>query len=613
MLHGNQIGRFELRRYLDRGGFGEVWIADDPARRETVALKLIRLESLDPEMAEAERRGSRLQQELARQIPAVAAIHEIGESSGFLYISMEYVEGRDLSEILKGGPLPVDRAVHLALQLCRILEASHEIPTEDGRRGVIHSDIKPANIRLQAEDRVRLLDWGVAKSLSWSRKQTRHVFGSVAYLSPERLARGEVDRHADLWAVGVVLYQMITGSLPFSGSTDEEVEWKIRNRQPPERLPDNCPPALRAIIVRCLAFEVERRYPSATALRADLEAFQEGQPLAPASPPDAGGGGATHRTAEEAPGRPPAGAPSRRGGGAQESSTGSPRRKGTAPAPQRRRFRPRRLVAAVAVLVLVLSQVLLLVVGREIHRDLTLATSPDLLDLTARYQGIGWLDPLDLAEVRRDLKAALLEEAEGVMTAYKVNAATTPEDWAEALRRLQAASDLDGGDDGVLARLRYCQGHLDRLEADRRPADAQRLLQRGVDRFKEAARLAPELPDAHLGLLQIYADERFSPFDLQKLQGAYDRAEDLHHEPGDRERKALAKGHIRAGMALYARAETEPSAPESAQLLVEARKQFNETLAKCGELTTSHDAEVCEEAAARVRMVSALLREAGFL
>jgi eukaryotic-like serine/threonine-protein kinase len=616
MLHGNQIGRFQLVRHLDRGAFGDVWLADDPDRKEAVALKLIRLESADPvqkEKVAAERQGSRLQQELASQVPAVAAIYEVGEAAGFLYIAMEYVDGPTLSEVLRPGPLPVDRAVHIALQLARILEISHELPTEDGRRGVIHSDIKPDNVRLQPGNRVRLLDWGVAKSLALSRNQTHHSFGSSAYLSPERLDRGGgVDRHADLWAVGVVLYQMTAGSLPFPGRTDEEIERKVRNRQPPESLPSSCPRALKTILVRCLAFDVERRYPTAAALRADLEAFRDGHPLALAPPP----AGATTRSSASLGGatvdRPPRGTtlPSGNGGDGEQPSKPPPAK----PALRRPRWRPRPIRVAVMVVLVafVLSQISVLVVGREVRRELALAPNPDLLALSVRYQGIAWLDPFDVSNTRRDLKAALLDQAERTFDAYRADAATTREDWDDALRWLQAAASLDDGDDGVLARLRYSQGHLDRLDADRRGDDALSLLQRALERFKEAARLAPELPGPHLAQLQVYADERFSPFRLEKVQGAYERAVALHHTPGDRERKALAQSHFRIGMERYFRGRHEPNASEKARLFGEARERFNQVLKECARLEARQEVEACQEAGARLRMIAEHLRELGF-
>ena len=133
---------------------------------------------------------------------------------------MEYLEGRNLSEVITGGPLAPERAVRIAIQLCHFLEAAHAFETTiEGRplRSLLHGDLKPRNIRVLDGDQVKVLDFGIAKALSLSRKVTRNDFGSIAYLSPERLESGEIDAHADFWAVGVLLYEMVSGVQPFRG------------------------------------------------------------------------------------------------------------------------------------------------------------------------------------------------------------------------------------------------------------------------------------------------------------------------------------------------------------------------------------------------------------
>src|SRR4029079_11685474 len=134
------------------------------------------------------------------------------------YIAMEYLEGRNLSDVITAGPLAPERAVELAIQLCQFLEAAHGFEaTIDGRnlRALLHGDLKPRNIRVLDGDQIKVLDFGIAKALSLSRKVTRNDFGSIAYLSPERLESGESDAHVDLWAVGVLLYEMVSGVQPY--------------------------------------------------------------------------------------------------------------------------------------------------------------------------------------------------------------------------------------------------------------------------------------------------------------------------------------------------------------------------------------------------------------
>jgi eukaryotic-like serine/threonine-protein kinase len=613
MLFGDRIGRFELRRYLGRGGFSDVWLAFDPSRQGEVALKLIRLRSTDPELLEAERRGIHLQRDLACEIPEIAAIYDSGEIDDLLFISMEYVEGRDLSEFLERGPLAFDQSMGIAIQICRILEKAHELPISDGRRGIVHSDIKPENVRLQAGDQVRLLDWGVAKSLAISRKFTRNSFGSTAYLSPERLIDGVVDRHSDLWAVGVVLYRMVAGTFPFSG-TSEEVERKIRSRQTPERLPASCPPDLRKVLARCLALDVERRYPSAALLRADLEACRDGRPIVSAQEDRQ----ATRRTGAN-PGSPSDGRPPLRGlessgGGRHEPPSDWPSLASSA-APRPWRLRWFSWIAAAVVLALVLMQVSLRFATRAIERELALQ-SPDLLKLYAGYQRVDWLDPLgmDLSGTRRDLEIALTDVARGLLLAYRAGASPAEEEWRRSRQLLLAAADLDHDDLEVQAYLLQCQGHLNRIAGSSAadPSESQQLLGRALEEFKEAGNLAPELPDPYLGMIQVYADEKFQPVELEKLQDAYDRAVRLHFLPGEREKKALATVKFRQGLALDFQAKATSDGGEAAALLARARKLFEEARHLCGELARAGELQACREAALQIRAASGLMKEKGY-
>ncbi|HYG62248.1 MAG TPA: serine/threonine-protein kinase, partial [Thermoanaerobaculia bacterium] len=259
LLHQQKVGRFEIRDFLGRGAIGDVLLAWDPQSQAEVALKVVRIGKSDPEMLEAEKNGIALQAQIARVAPQVAAVHEQGVDGDFYWVCMEYVPGNDLSRVLDRGALPEERAVHIARQLCAMLEVCHGFIAEVGERrihGIVHGDIKPENIRLQDEDRVRVLDFGIAKHLSNTRRFTVNLFGSLPYTPPERLDRGVVDRHSDLWAVGVVLYIMASGRRPFAGRTPEEVEQSIMagDLQP---LPETVSPALQRIIRKSLAFSVE--------------------------------------------------------------------------------------------------------------------------------------------------------------------------------------------------------------------------------------------------------------------------------------------------------------------------------------------------------------------
>src|SRR4030095_5779385 len=189
-------------------------------------------------------------------------------------IAMEFLDGQNLSDLIARGPLPAARAANIAIQICRFLEAAHALePTIDGRkrRSLLHGDLKPRNIRVLDDDQVKVFDFGAAKALSYSRKVTRHDFGSIAYLSPERIESGEIDAHADFWGVGVILYEMISGTQPFHATDTRRLELKIRSRGTPPALDNGCPPGLQAVVAKLLAGAQEERYDCAHAIREDLE------------------------------------------------------------------------------------------------------------------------------------------------------------------------------------------------------------------------------------------------------------------------------------------------------------------------------------------------------
>jgi hypothetical protein len=293
------VGGFEVRDFLGRGAIGDVLLCWDPRQERLVALKVVRTAKTDPEMLEAEKNGLSLQAQLAAVAPQVAAVYEHGQDGEFFWVAMEYVDGADLSEVLARGALSEARAVGIALELVSMLEVCHEFSAELGGRrilGIVHGDIKPENIRLQDQDRVRVLDFGIAKHLSQTRRFTVNLFGSLPYTPPERLERGVVDRHSDLWAVGVVLAAMVSGRRPFPGNTPEELEQAIRHGVPPLPLPAGCSPGLSHVVDQSLAFEVGRRYQTAAELKADLLALRDGLPLPQPRAGAGGDGGDLHAT-----------------------------------------------------------------------------------------------------------------------------------------------------------------------------------------------------------------------------------------------------------------------------------------------------------------------------
>lgn len=272
------VGPYQIVRELGSGGMADVFVAEDSRDGSTVALKIPRR---DPEVRSAERVGALLQSRLAELDGRVARVYEIGEDEGVPYIAMEYVEGEDLSERIARGPLPPEDALRIATELCDLLAAAHGFAVEiDGRahHGIVHGDLKPRNVRLARGGRVRVVDFGIAKALSETRKRTHNEFGSLPYSSPERIDTGHVDAHSDVWAAAVVLYEMLTTHPPFRADHPRGLEQLIMSGAAPSPLPAGCPPALPAVLAKALAPRGADRYASAAELRDELEAVLEGAP-----------------------------------------------------------------------------------------------------------------------------------------------------------------------------------------------------------------------------------------------------------------------------------------------------------------------------------------------
>ncbi len=208
--------------------------------------------------------------------PRVVEIYDVGDEDGYFFVAMQYVEGRNVAEILRQDHViePM-RAAVIALEICEQLAKFHTWQST-----VVHGDIKPSNIQLGANDTVRLLDFGIAKTLRADGSATAHNFGSPSYCSPERLTHSEVDRQTDLWAVGATLYEMLSGMPPYQAGDTRRLESLIRSKRPPRALPPSCPRALQLIAMKALAPEAGKRYLTAAEFQGDLQAFLEGRPTA---------------------------------------------------------------------------------------------------------------------------------------------------------------------------------------------------------------------------------------------------------------------------------------------------------------------------------------------
>src|SRR3984957_3385084 len=260
--------RYEVLSLLGEGGMGAVYKARDVELSRVVALKVIR-----PDLARNRAILDRFKQELilATQVTHrnVVRIYDLGEAEGIKFITMEYVEGEDLAAILhKRVKLPPREAVALIEQVCRALEAAHNV-------GVIHRDLKPQNIMWETDSgRILVMDFGLAKTLEGERMtQTGAMVGTMEYMSPEQALAGNLDQRSDIFSLGLIFYELLTGQTPFRA--DSPVASLIKRTQervvPVSELDHTVPPGLSQIVSRCLERDLTLRYQSASELLADLE------------------------------------------------------------------------------------------------------------------------------------------------------------------------------------------------------------------------------------------------------------------------------------------------------------------------------------------------------
>jgi len=266
---GRTISHYKITAKLGQGGMGVVYKAEDTRLKRTVALKFLSPQSLGSEELMTR---FRLEAQAAAALdhPNICTIYEIDEADGEPFIAMAYVDGRSLRDKLSSGPLTLDKAVDLALQVARGLEEAHQ-------KGVVHRDIKGPNILVTGKGQAKIMDFGLAL-LSERAQITRAgaMMGTVAYMSPEQ-ARGErVDRRSDIWSLGVVLYEMVTGQLPFRGDREPAVVHSILHTEPPPigSLRTATPRELERIVAKSLSKNLDDRYSSVEEMAADLESLR---------------------------------------------------------------------------------------------------------------------------------------------------------------------------------------------------------------------------------------------------------------------------------------------------------------------------------------------------
>jgi eukaryotic-like serine/threonine-protein kinase len=550
------FGRYQIIRKLAGGGMGRVFLAYDPVLNRQVGLKLIDAgtdqDSID--VVAAERRGAVLQDQLAKreQSGRVAQIFDIGDRDGYFFIAMEYVEGKDLSELVATGPLDPERAVSIALDILDVLVKAHNFHTviEDrAHRGIIHGDIKPRNIRITSAGQVKVLDFGIAKAVSMTRSITFNQFGSVPYSSPERLQTGDMDARSDVWSVAIVLFEMLTGKPYFESEASSKLEWMIRNYRALQPSIAALPPGLREILARALDPALDRRFASAAAFEAALHEWQAYAKTAPAQSADLD---ATRRTfypnPEERTQRVPVTANS--GLPMHVARTLPPffqpfLKVPSLTLPQFKTVRALFRFLVPTVVVLFLATVFTVVYEFRMWRNAEgLRTQIDSGQLSpesarAAYQALAKksLFSLPLYPARHSLRDRYTAEADRVIADYREASESTPvylRDWRRAQAALGSAMSLSPQDREIRGKYRLVDGHL-KLKANN--------LKEARSDFEEARNLLPKSPDPHLGLALL----QMSDGDLDKAEDELNQAKRHGFRPGRREQRQLADGYKTRG------------------------------------------------------------------
>jgi len=614
-----QVGPYQIIRQIGHGGMAVVFLATDTRADRQVALKLVQrgTDRETREIVEAEQFGAELQKQFGERGAHVPAVYEYGvdEDSGYFYVAMEYLDGENLSEVIAQGALEPENAATIAAELARFLENAHTFEAVvNGRNlnSLLHLDLKPRNVRITSAKQVKVLDFGTAKALSLSRKVTRNDFGSVAYLSPERLETGEVDARADLWALGVVLYEMLRGAPPFQAEDTRRLERLILSRRPPPSLAGRCPSGLAAIVAKLLDPRQAERYANAGEIRADLDRFRAGlRTLAEDQgwPECAFDSDATRKTspavtarthgdADEtrrtippplppippiasAAGKPPF-APAAGPATAAKRATVAAKE----PTPRKPPSRTYRLVRAALMLVVLGLAANEIQIGSEAGDLARTVSTYDFDRLPSAWNQYDNLrDRSRLGFGTHDLEMALLRRTtvlvDRIIANYRTPNPTVREaQWIAARDALDRALSFAGDERSLRASLRYCEGHLHRIngEAQKTRGDGdegQEELANAVVAFREASDLRQDWQDPFLGLARTFI---VGLDDVERGADALTKAQERGYALSDRESLLLGDGYRSRGTSLVKTARQVRGLPQEHDYLTRAAEAYRSAL-----------------------------------
>jgi serine/threonine protein kinase len=268
-----KLGRYQIIKEIGRGAMGIVYLAYDPRIKRNIAVKAFNIEQM-VEPSEREEFKIRFQREaqLAGNLshPNIIAIHDVGEEEEISFIAMELVEGESLAELIaKNYRFSIEEIADIFNQLCQGMSYAHQ-------QGIIHRDLKPSNILIRKDGLVKIADFGIARALGATITASHKTLGTPAYMSPEQITGGRIDLRSDIFSLGIILYQMLTGERPFAGEITSTIIYRIINENPipPRKISLQVPPGFNHIVLKALSKDPAERYQSCAELLADIKNYK---------------------------------------------------------------------------------------------------------------------------------------------------------------------------------------------------------------------------------------------------------------------------------------------------------------------------------------------------